>query len=236
MTPPIPTPSGPSQPTRSLRAFCPFLLLDCLREKKKKKLDLHVQRIFMIFSPLALPSLFVLTAPRPFSKQNQQAVNTDQHQSPRWPPKKYFLEYSGVGMVLGPLSDKQPVLCSATSRAPSLAPTTPSVCLQGPPAGGKPLSESTLATWPCPAKTSSLPAMVWVPAPTRPLDPSSCMRDSRCRLLEDTFIALCPAGARVAHGTVAEHRASSGAASHQRLDGHISPSRRPSLVFTLHSP
>lgn len=222
MTPPIPMPSGPSQPTRSLRAFCPFLLLDCLREKKKKKLDLHVQRIFMIFFfTLALPSLFVLTAPRPFSKQNQQAVNTDQHQSPHWPPKKYFLEYSGVGMVRGPLSDKQSVLCPATSRAPSLAPT-PSVCLRGAsPAGEKPLSESTLATWPCPAQTSSLPAMVWVPAPARPLDPSSCMRDSRCRLLEDMFIALCPAGARVGpwdrHGVQGQLR---GLLPIKRLDGH----------------
>lgn len=137
-------------------------------------------------------------------------------------------------MVLGPLSDKQPVLCPATSRAPSLAPPIPSVCLQGAsPAGEKPLSESTLATWPCPAQTSSLPAMVWVPAPTRPLDPSSCMRDSRCRLLEDMFIALCPAGARVGpwdrHGVQGQLR---GLLPIKRLDGHTS---HPPVVLPSYS-
>lgn len=65
--------------------------------------------------------------------------------------------------------------------------------------------------------------MVWVPAPTSPLDPSSCMRDSRCRLLEDMFIALCPAGARVGpwdrHGVQGQLW---GLLPIKHLDGHTS--------------
>lgn len=100
--------------------FC-FLLLDCPRGKEKKKLDLHEIDFYAFISfPSPSPSfLYSLMAPRPFSKQSQQAVNTDQHQSSKTQSLKYFLEYSRVGIVLGPLSEKLPALLPATSEAHS---------------------------------------------------------------------------------------------------------------------
>lgn len=77
---------------RSLHTFCRFLPLDCQRGKKKKKLDLHEMDFyaFYFFLSPSPPFLYSLMAPRPFSKQSQQAVNADQHQSPKNPVTKVF--------------------------------------------------------------------------------------------------------------------------------------------------
>lgn len=134
-------------------------------------------------------------------------------------------------MVLGPLSDKQPVLCPATSRAPSLAPPSPRSVFKGPlqPVRSHFLSRPWL---PGHALLRRAHCQPWC-APTRPLDPSSCMRDSRCRLLEDMFIALCPAGARVGpwdrHGVQGQLR---GLLPIKCLDGHTS---HPPVVLPSYS-
>nr|KAF6350089.1 small glutamine rich tetratricopeptide repeat containing alpha [Myotis myotis] len=60
--------------------------------KKKTKLDLHEMDFyaFYFFLSPSPPFLYSLMAPRPFSKQSQQAVNADQHQSPKNPVTKVF--------------------------------------------------------------------------------------------------------------------------------------------------
>ena len=120
-----------------------------------------LRRIFIIFIFLPLPFppfLYSLTAPRPFSKQNQQAVSTDQHQSHSQPPKNPVSKVFSRITWGGPFAalEKRP-MGKPWPKVPSAVPP-PWPVFRGLAAHEKLLSVLTVATPAVPARKGSLPA------------------------------------------------------------------------------
>lgn len=155
-----PAPSGPSWLTRSLLSLF-RLSSHWTAHERKRNWTCMLRRIFIIFIFLPQPFppfLYSLTAPRPFSKQSQQAVSTDQHQSHSQPPQNPVSKVFSRIIWGGSFRRSQEApMGKPWHEAPSAAPP-PRPVFRGLAAHEKLLSASTLATPAAPARTGSLPA------------------------------------------------------------------------------
>lgn len=187
-----PAPSGPSWLTRSLLSLF-RLSSHWTAHERKRNWTCMLRRIFIIFIFLPQPFppfLYSLTAPRPFSKQSQQAVSTDQHQSHSQPPQNPVSKvFSRIIWGGGPFAalKKRPWGSRGTKPLPQPRPL-------GLSSGASQPTRSCSLRRPWPPQPPLLGRAPCQPA--RPLDPGSRMSNSRCRFPGAGSVALDLGAAR----------------------------------------
>lgn len=185
-----PAPSGPSWRPEAFSHFSVSLPIG--PPMRGRGIGPVIRRIFIIFIFLPQPFppfLYSLTAPRPSSKQSQQAVSTDQHQSHSQPPQNPVSKvFSRIIWGGGPFAAlKRPRGSRGTKPLPQPRPL-------GLSSGASQPTRSCSLCRPWPPQPPLLGRAPCQPA--RPLDPGSRMSNSRCRFPGAGSVALGLGAAR----------------------------------------